>query len=147
MATDPKPSSPFDALLAAGDVDPEALTSALREVLRTLGAPRPVPAPWGYEYDDRVASDDAGRLAVLAAATGDRRLWDRVVDYLVARDAAHRFGQKMSGVPKEDLGPHPTRSRGSAWALGFAECVLAAAPPAVATPLLATVRSWEDHTI
>jgi hypothetical protein len=147
MTPEPRPVTPFDSLLAAGRVEPAALASALQEVLRTLKAPRPYPPPWGYAYDDRVESDDAGRLAVLAAASGDRKLWDRVVGYLVERDAAHRFGQKMSGTPKEDLGPHPTRSRGSAWALGFAERVLAAAPPAVAAPLLATLRDWEDHTI
>jgi hypothetical protein len=138
---------PFDALLAAGEITPERLGAALLEVLRTLKAPCPSPAPWGYAYVDRVESDDAGRLAVLAAASGDRKLWDRVVDYLVARDAAHRAGQRMSGTPKEDLGPHPTRSRGSTWALSDAERILRVAPPATAAPLLKVLRDWEDHTI
>lgn len=137
----------FDSLLAAGETGHQPLLKALAQVLRTLDARKPWPVAWGDRHEDRVSSDDTGRLAILAAASGDRDLWDRVVDYLVERDACHRFGKKMSGTPKEDLGPHPTRSRGSAWALSFAERVLKVAPAAAAAPILAVLRDWEDHTI
>lgn len=137
---------PFDVLLAQGTTDPRLLGPAAAEALRTLSAPQPWPPPWGYAYVDRLADDDAGRLAVLAAAAGDRKLWHRVVDYLVERDSAHRTGQRYGGIPKDELGPIPTGSRGAGWAVDRAERRLQLMPAAAAAPLLAQLREWQADT-
>lgn len=109
----------FDELLAA---DPRPSRATLRRLLadelRTLELP----------YEAYVTKIDLPRLAHLAGATSDRRLWRRLVRYLTERDAAHRLGQRMSGTSKEDLGPHASDERSATWVRSEANHVKLAEP-------------------
>lgn len=96
----------FDELLAKDPLpDAETLREALELEVDALSE--------RVSVGTRAA--DTSRLALLAGATRDYELWLRLVRYLTAEDSAHRLYQKLTGTPKEDLGPHASEERSAGW--------------------------------
>lgn len=124
----------FDALLASEPPPSRAsLRRLLADELRTLRLP----------YEAYVTQIDLPRLALLAGATSDRRLWLRLVRYLKERDEAHRLGQRMSGTSKADLGPHASDERAASWVRSHASDV--ELPEAARARIDAVLKRYEEE--
>jgi hypothetical protein len=120
----------FDQLLATTD-DRALLGELLDEELAELRGPFRIFA----------SAPDVPRLALLAGATRDYGLWRRLVQYLTEEDAAHRFNQRMTGTPKEDLGPFASEERSAGWVASKARQV--ELPEVVRAPILAVLEEFE----
>lgn len=133
-ATKEEKCSRFDALLSS---EPSPSRASLRRLLADeLGTLR-------LPYEAYVTQIDLPRLALLAGATSDRRLWLRLVRYLKERDEAHRLGQRMSGTSKADLGPHASDERAASWVRSHASDV--ELPEAARARIDAVLKRYEEE--
>lgn len=140
METYETASARFDSMVAAGERDREVLTPVLAEDLKRLQVL--LAGQWSFDHEQRSPAPNLGRVLVLAAANGDEHLWHTVLRYLITRDSFHRTAQKMSGTPKEDLGPLPTPARAADWAGYHFDTALGPLPPEIAERLRETLAAW-----